>query len=331
MNIRRRLVIALGAGALTATFAAFPQQPAKVWRIGVLAPRARPATFENDFLGGPLLRGLRELGYVEGKNIMIEWRFTEAGAAPLQSFADELARLKVDLIVAENTTTTAAAQKATSTIPIVFGTAADPVRNGFVKTLARPGGNITGLTQIGGDLIGKLLEMLLAMSPKSTRVAYLVNPLNPGHIASLSGIQTAAKSIGVTVQTAHASTPQEIDNAFTTLSRANLRAIIVQGDGYLIQQSSQIAALAAKYRMASIGFGPEFPDAGGLMSYGAILADQFRRAATYVDKILKGAKPADLPVEQPTKFLLVINRKTAKALGLAIPLSLMISVDRVID
>ena len=334
MNKRREFIVALGAGALAAPFGAFAQQQGKVWRIGVLAPRARPDTFDADFLGGPLLKGLRELGYVEGKNLAIEWRLTDGGTERLQAYADELVKLKVDLIVAENTTATRAAQKSTTTIPIVMATSGDPVGLGLIKSLARPGGNITGFTQISGDIGLKQLELLREMAPKFSRVAYLINPSNPNSAAPTSAlrrVQAAAPKSGVTVLPVEATTPQEIERAFAAMARERAGAVIVQGDGFFIQQRSQIAGLAVRYRLPSISNGPEYPEAGALMSYGTNLAHQFRRAATYVDKILKGAKPGDLPVEQPTKFDLVINRTTAKTLGLKIPQSLLIMADKVIE
>lgn len=329
-STRRRLLIALGAAALASPLTPYAQ-PTKVWRIGVLAPRARPETFEADRLGAPLLRGLRDLGYVEGKNIAIEWRMTDGGTERLQAYADELVKLKVDVIVAENTTATRAAQKSTATIPIVMGTSADPVAMGFIKSLAQPGGNITGFSQVSSDVAPKQLELLLEMAPKVSRVAYLSNPSNSAHTIALKRVHAAAPKAGVKILPVEASTPQEIERAFAAMSREKAGAVIVQGDAFFIQQRSQIAGLAARYRLASISIGPVYPEAGGLMSYGTNNVDQFRRAAHFVDKIFKGAKPGDIPVEQPTKFLLIINRTTAKTLGLKIPQSLLISADRMID
>ena len=330
MNHRRKLIVALGAGALAAPFGIFAQQQGKVWRIGVLAPRARPSSFEADFLGGPVLRGLREHGYVEGKNIAIEWRFTDAGTDRLQAFADELAQLKVDVIVTENTTATRAAQKSTTTIPIVMGTSADPVNAGFIKSLAHPGGNITGLTQLSGDVTGKQLQMLLDMVPKLSRVAVIVNPANPSTVV-LKSVHAAAPKAGVKVLPVEARTAPEIEKAFAAMSSGNASAVIVQGDGFFIQQRSQIAGLAVRYRLPSICTVHEYPESGGLMSYGSNLTEQFRRTAIFVDKIFKGRKPGDIPVEQPIKFELIINRTTAKTLGLKIPQSLLIMADKVID
>jgi putative ABC transport system substrate-binding protein len=330
LNTRRRLVIALGAGALTVSFGAFAQQQGKVWRVGFLAPPSRPDSIEAHFFGA-FPRAMRELGYVEGKNLLIEWRFAGGKTELLPGLATELVRLKVDVIVATNPTATVAAQKATTTIPIVMANSTDPVGSGFVKTLARPGGNITGLSIMGADIIPKHLEMLLSMVPKLSRVAVLMNPTNSTHVMVLKSVQSAAQRMSAKILPVEARTAAEIGNAFSAMVREKAGAVIVVRDAIFIQLARQIAELAAKNRLPTIFGNRENVDAGGLMSYGDNLADNFRRAATYVDKILKGAKPGDLPVEQPTKFELIINRKTAKALGLKIPQSLLISADKVIE
>lgn len=281
-----------------------------------------------------MLRGLRELGYVEGKNITIEWRLTDGGNERLQAYADELVKLKVGLIVAENTTATRAAQKSTTTIPVVMGTSGDAAGLGLIKSLARPGGNITGFTQVSSDVVPKQLELLLDMVPKVSLVAFLINPSNPGSTglnSSLKRLQAAAPKAGVTILPVEASTPQEIETAFAAMSRGKAGAVIVQDDGFFIQQRSQIAGLAIRHRLTSISNGPEYPEAGALMSYGVNLNEQFRRAAIFVDKIFKGAKPGDLPVEQPTKFELIINKKTAKALGIKIPDAILLRAEKVIE
>ena len=274
---------------------------------------------------------MRELGYVEGKNLIIEWRFADGNAERLQGFADELAQLKVDVIVSEVTTATLAAQKSTTTIPVVMGTATDPVGSGFVKSLAHPGGNITGLTSISSDISPKHLEMLLSMVPKLSRVAVLVNPANTSNAMVLKSIQSAAQRTSAKILPVEARTAPEIEKAFSTMARKKAGAVIVSRDSLFNQQVRNIAELAAKNRLPSIAGIRIYVEAGGLMSYGPSNADMFRRAATYVDKIIKGAKPGDLPVEQPTKFELAINGKTAKALGLTIPQSLLISADKIIE
>ena len=327
---RRQFLIVLGACVLAAPLAAFAQQKGKVWRVGFLGGRGRPISLETDIYGG-FPRGMRELGYVEGKNLVIEWRFGEGRAELFPVLAAELVRLKVDVIVSGGTETTRAAQKATSTIPIVMAIATNPVGSGLVKSLAHPGGNITGLTTISSDLGPKHLEMLLAMVPKLARVAVLMNPANSSSAIALKNVQSAAQGTSVKILPVEARSPREIETAFTMMIKEKAGAVIVVQDGVLTNEAHQIAELAAKHRLPAIAWIREYVDAGGLMSYGSNQTDQFRRAATYVDKIFKGAKPGDLPVEQPTKFELVINGKTANALGLKIPQSLLISADKVIQ
>ncbi len=279
----------------------------------------------------PFLEGMRELGYIEGKNLLIEWRFADGKSERLSGFAKELVNLNLDVIVAAGTAATSAAQKVTTTIPIVMTNASNPVGSGFVKSLAHPGGNITGLSSITGDLSPKHMEMLLSMVPKLSHVAVMVNPGNSSHKVTLKNVQAAAQRTGIKIVPVEAQTPQEIENAFTVMAREHTGAVIAVSDSFFIQQRRQIAELAAKHRLPSISARREYAEAGFLMSYGQNSADNYRRAATYVDKIFKGAKPGDLPVEQPTKFELFINRKTAKALGLTIPQSLLISADKVIE
>jgi putative ABC transport system substrate-binding protein len=274
---------------------------------------------------------MRELGYVEGKNLAIEWRFADGKLDRLPALAAELVRLKVDVIVAVGLEAPLAVQKATITIPIIFVGPGDPVGTGLIKSLARPGGNITGPSTISGELGPKRLEMLLAMVPKLSRVAVLVNPTRPTHIKALESVVAAGQKLGVTMLRAEARTPQEIENAFSVMVREKAGALIVLLNPVFQEQRSQIAELSAKHRLPCMTADRIYAEAGCLMSYGNSLADDFRRAATYVNKILKGAKPSDLPVEQPTKFELVINRKTAKALGLTIPQSLLVSADKVIE
>jgi len=330
MNKRRKLIVAIGAGALTAPLFSFAQQQNKVWRVGFLAARHMDFIDSDDYYG-PFRQGMRELGYVEGKNLVIEWRSAEGKYERLPGLATELVNLKMDVIVTAGTPAISAAQKATITIPIVMGGGGDPVGSGFVKSLARPDGNITGLSIMAGDFRLKQLEMLLAIVPNLSRVVVLVNPSNTASIKNLEIVQAAAHKRGVKTFRADAGTPDEIDNAFSWMRRQNAGALIVVLDQFLLQQKSQIAALTTKYRLPCATSDRAYSEAGVLMSYGINLGDQYRRAATYVDKILKGAKPADLPVEQPTKFELVINAKTAKALGLTIPRALQTSADKVIE
>jgi len=330
MNNRRKLIVALGASALTAPFYSFAQQQRKVWRVGFLAQRHMD-NVDSDYYYGPFMRGMRELGYIEGKNLVIEWRSAESKSERLPGLAVELVKLKVDVIVTAGTAATLAAQKTTTTIPIVMVAIGDPVGSGFVKSLARPEGNITGLSGMSTDVRVKQLEMLLNMVPKLSRVAGLVNQSSPISLTNLESVQAAGQKHGVKILRAEARTPQEIDNAFAWMRKQNAGALIVTLDPFLQQQKQQIVQLAAKHRLPSIAAYSEYAEAGGLMSYGANLTEIFQHAATYVDKIFKGANPGDIPVEQPTKFELIINHKTAKALGLTISQSLLVSADKVIE
>jgi putative ABC transport system substrate-binding protein len=329
VNRRRKFLGALGASALAAPFGLFAQQQSKVWRVGFLAPR-RPVALDSDVYGAfPL--AMRELGYVEGKNLAIDWRFADGKLERLPELAAELVRLKVDVIVTAGTPAANAAQNATTTLPVIMGSIADPVGDGLVKSLAHPGGNITGLSNVTADLSPKRLEMLLVMVPKLSRVAVLLDPRDSSHVAILKSVQAVAQRIGVKVLPMEARTAQEIETVFSVMVRQKVGAVLVLEGGLFNQQERKIAELAEKKHLPSISARGEYAKGGGLMSYGDNRADTFRRAATYVDKILKGAKPADLPVEQPTKFEMLINGKTAKALGLTIPQSLLIMADKVIE
>jgi len=329
MNSRRKLVIALGAGALVAPFGAFAQQQGKVWRLGYLGNWRPDSTDSHPSVA--FLRTLRELGYVEGKNLVIEWRYADNNLDRFPGLAAELVQLKVDVILAAVPAAVKAAQKESTTIPIIMGTIGDPVGLGLIKSLARPGGNVTGPATLTGDLASKRFEMLHTMVPKLSRLAILVNPSNTTSEMDFERVQSEAQKRGLKVMRAEAQTPQEIDNAISTMVREKAGALLVLLNPLFQQQRSQIAELALKHRLPVSAGDPIYVEAGCLMSYGPSLADGFRRAAIYVDKIFKGAKPADLPVEQPTKFELVINRNTAKALGLTIPQSLLISADKVIE
>ncbi len=328
MNNRRKLLVTLGAGALA--FAAppgsFGQQQGKVWRVGILSPTSASLSSPNT---GAFLKGMRELGYVEGKNLVIEWRFADGKLERLPDLAAELVQLKVDIIVTAGATAISAAQKATTTIPIVMASTGDPVGSGFVKSLARPGGNITGLSNMAGDIAAKFIDLLRSVVPKLSRVAMLTPSTTYGELSK--SVQAAAQKAGVKTLVAEASTPQEIENAFSMMVREKADAVFVGSPTVFAQQHRQIAELALKYRMPSLFQDRVTVEAGGLMSYGQKLTDSYQRSATYVDKILKGAKPGDLPVEQPVSFELVVNLKTAKALGLTIPQSVLLRADEVIQ
>ncbi len=274
---------------------------------------------------------MRELGYVVGKNLVIEWHSAEGKSERLPELAAELVGLKLDVMLTAETPASLAAQKATATIPIVMISVGDPVGSGLVKSLARPGGNSTGFSNISADLTPKLLEMLRGMLPKVTRVAVLVNPSNVVNTSMLKDAQIAAQKLGVKLLPIEASTPKEISSGFATMARERAGALVVLREAFFQQQKNQIVELAAKHRLPSIGSYGEYAEAGGLMSYGNNIRENPRRAATYIDRIFKGAKPGDLPVEQPMTFDLFINRKTAKALGLTIPRSLLISATKIIE
>ncbi len=330
MITRRQVVIALGAGALAAPFGAVAQQSGKVWRVGFLSWNARPASLDASTYA-EFLRGLRELGYVEGKNLALEWRFADNKFDRLNEMAAELVRLKMDVIVAAAVDAPLALQKITSTIPIVMASVGDAVGLGLVKSLARPGGNITGVSTMTVELGSKRLELLLTMVPRLSRVAVLVNPNSPPNIQALENIQAAAQKRRITIVRADAGTPAEIDQAFALMAREKVGGLIVVLNPLFQQQREQIAQLSAKYRLPAMTADRVYAEVGCLLSYGVSIRDTFHRAATYVDKILKGAKPADLPVELPTKFEFIINSKTAKALGLTIPKELLLQADRVIE
>jgi putative ABC transport system substrate-binding protein len=329
MNNRRKVVIAIGAAALAAPFAALAQQQSKVWRVGYLGVILQDV--RNRKLYAEFLRGMRDLGYVEGKNLIVDMRSAEGNYERLFDLAVELTNLKVDVIISNTSTVTKAAQKATSTIPIVMVTHPNPVGDGLIASLARPGSNITGLSSLGFDLYPKHLEMLRSMSPKLARVAILMSAASTTHPSQAKIIGAAGEKIGIKTIPMGARDTREIEHAFADMVRQRAGAVIVLSDALLNQQRELIAGLALKHRLPSISLIREFPESGGLMNYGPNYAEDYYRAATYVDKIFKGTKPGDIPVEQPTKFELIINGKTAKALGLKIPQSLLIMANKVIE
>jgi putative ABC transport system substrate-binding protein len=326
---RRTFLLVLGAG-LIATHKAIAQQP-KVWRIGILSGRARPASIDSDVYGS-FLRGMRDLGYVEGKNVRYEWRFAEDRYERLPDLAAELVRLNVDLIVAATTPPSLAAQKATATIPIVVVSVGNPVGNKLVASLARPGANITGVTNFVGDTSDKLLELTLSALPGLSKVGVLMNPDNPlSRASSLKPIEAASQKRGITVLVGQARTLEEVDREFSAMKQKGAGAVIVAGDTFYYGRREQIAQAALKVRLPSIYSQRQHAEAGGLMSYGASLDEVFHRAAFYVDRIFKGTKPADLPVEQPNTLELVVNLKAASALGITIPPQLLARADKVIQ
>ena len=329
MNNRRRLVIALGTGALSAPLAGFAQpQRSNVVRIGLLESTSASSSAN---LRDALLAGLRERGLVEGKNIAIEYRGAEGKYERLPGLAAELVQMKVDVIVAGGSPAVQAAKQATTSIPIVMVRVGDPVSSGFVASLSRPGGNITGLSNIIGEVASKYAEILRAAVPTLSRVTVLVNPTNLIHSDYFKRVQATAKTNSVTISGAQASTTSQIDDAIGTMKQEEAGALIVLADPFFASQAPRIAELAAQHRLPTMFWSRGPVEAGGLMSYGQNNAEHYYRAATYIDKILKGVKPGDLPVEQATKFELVINLKTAKAIGLTIPQQLLLQADKLID
>ena len=321
------LILSLAFSVVAAPPAANAQQAGKVPRLGILSPGSPgPSPLLEAFR-----QGLRELGYVEARNIVIEWRFAEGRSDRLPDMAAELVRLKVDVIFAMNTPAGQAAKNATGMIPIVMTRVSDPVRIGLVASLAQPGGNVTGLTTISDELSGKRLELLKEALPPASRVALLWNSANTGHAITVNEMEAAAPQLGMQLKILGVRWPKEFQNAFTVATKWGASALMVIDDLMIASHQAQILDLAAKNKLPVISQFREFAEAGGLMAYGPNNDEMFRRAAVYVDKILKGAKPADLPVEQPTKFELVINLKTAKALGLTIPQSILVRADQVIQ
>ena len=327
---RRTFLCGLTLGTLSAPVAAEAQQPGQMPRVGYISPGSSSDSFRQRRFEA-FRQGLRELGYVEGRNIALEPRWAEGEYARYPALAADLVRLKAHVIVAVGGTATKAAQQVTKTTPIVMSVVIDPLGSGLVASLARPGGNVTGITVMASDIVGKQLELLKQAVPEVSRVALLSNPANPGSVPQLREAEAAARVLGVRLQVLEARDPKEIDRAFGAMTRERAGALVVLPDAIFGNQGKQIADLAAKSRLPSICGIPEYGEAGGLIVYGANNLDLERRAATFVDRILKGAKPGDLPVEQPTKFELVINLKTAKALGLTIPQTLLLRADQVIE
>ena len=304
------------------------QQPKKIPRVGWLSGSSRSAIALRS---EAFRQGLRELGYMEGKNIVVEWRYGEGKPARVSEFAAELSRLNVDVIVSAGPTPTRFAKHATKTIPIVMAQDGDPVGNGFVISLARPGGNITGLSRLTPDISGKQLELLKEIVPKVSRVAVFGTSTQPGNAQTLTEINLAAKTLGVEIRYLDVLGAKDIESGFRTAGKGRADAILWFVAGLVgTSQRKEVVDLTVKSRLPAIYNQPGYVEAGGLMTYGMSISDLDRRAATYVDKILKGAKPADLPVEQPTKFDLIINLKAAKQIGLTIPPNVLARADKVI-
>jgi putative ABC transport system substrate-binding protein len=303
------------------------QQRTNVPRIGFLSSLSPSSISART---DAFRQGLRQLGYVDGKNIVIEWRYAEGNADRLKELAAELVRLKVDVIVTGGPAVNRPAKEATTTIPIVLAFDNDPVGNGFAASLARPGGNITGLSTHYPEISGKQLELLKEIVPRLSRVAVLGNSTVPGNDQALKETELAAGAFGVKLQYVDIQNPKEIETAFRTASKGHAEAVLVLGSQVVTSNAKQFAEFAVKGRLPAIYWSPEFVEAGGLMAYSVSIADLFRRAATYVDKILKGAKPADIPVEQPIKFEFIVNLKAAQQINLTIPPNVLVRADKVI-
>jgi putative ABC transport system substrate-binding protein len=330
MNYRRKLILAIGVGALSQPLRALAQQQGKVWRIGYLDLGTRQSLVESGRYAA-LIQGLRDQGYNEGGNFVLEARYADGHSDRLDGLAAELAREKVDLIVSSGTPASHAAKRATSTIPIVVTTANDPVGDGFAASLARPGGNMTGLSGGAADAVQKLAELMIVAVPKSKRIAVFMNPANESHPSMLSNLQITVRKTGRQALPVSVGAPEEIERGFSTMGRERVEGVIILGDSFLFSQRAQIAGLALKHRLPSIYTVAGYAEAGGLMSYGQDTNDNFRRAGIFVNKILKGARPGDIPFEEPTRYYFVINRKTANALGVILTSELLARADKVIE
>jgi putative ABC transport system substrate-binding protein len=326
---RRTFMAVMAGGLLAAPRAAQAQVAGKVYRIGLLdysAPDPARQAWWNAFR-----QRMRELGYVEGQNIRFEQRWAEGEVDRLPKLAAELVGLKVDLIVTGGTNSAVAAKRATSNIPIVTATLADPVATGVAASLGQPGSNLTGMTTISSDLAGKRLDLLRTVAPRASRIAIVWDERNLGSRLAVEGTEAAAKTTGLTIHSVPVRNPAGLEAAFTTMVRSRAGALIIVQGPMFFSHRKRLAELAVKHRLPTVMGSREYVEAGGLVGYGPDELDLFQRAAMFVDKILKGAKPADLPMEQPTKFELIINLKTAKALGLTIPQSLLVRADEVIQ
>ena len=327
MISRRTFLAIVIGGLLLGPLDAAAQRAGKVYHIGFLwdTPAVWPHALEA------FRQGLRDLGWVEGQNIVIEYRWTEGRFDRLPSLVEELVRLKVDLIVAPTSIYTGAVKRATSTIPIVFASHADPIGSGHVTSLAHPGTNATGLTVVMSETMAKSLELLKATVPGLTRVAVIWDPATPSHRPALKAVEDMGRALGLRVQPLAVRSATEFDSAFSAIAQEHAGAVLVLSTPLFMGGAKRLAELALTHKLPTM-FGPrEHVEAGGLMSYGPDRADLYRRAAIYVDKILRGANPADLPVQQATKFELVINLRTAKALGLTIPQSMLVRADQIIE
>lgn len=328
MITRRIILTAVGAASLLRPLRLLAQQRSKTYRIGFLGPTSAAAYASRI---AAFRRGLGELGYVEGKNLVIEERWADGKYERLPGLVDELVKLKVDIIVATTTPAARAAQQSTKTVPIVAVNVANPLASGLVTSLARPGGNLTGLANYVGDTTEKQFGLLMALVPKLSRVAALTNPANQSHPGLLKSVEAAAEKTGTRVLAVKASNPAEIEDAYASIAQQRAEALIVLAEPLFYEHRVQVVALAARLRLPAIYNARQYVEAGGLISYGSNIDENHRHAARYVDKILKGARPGDLPVEQPSTIELTVNRKTAAQLGVSLPAEMLVSADKVVD
>lgn len=330
MRRRRAWLAALGAGALAVPFRSLAQQASRVWRVGYIDFGSRQSTVDSG-RHAALLLGLRERGYVEGRNLLLEARYAEGKPDRVDGFAAELVRLKVDLILTLGSAASRAAQRATTSIPIVVISSPDPVGKGFAASLARPGANLTGMSNGADDIVQKLVELLIGAAPRVKHIAVLTNPANDAHALLLASLMAAARQTGKQATQVNVSKADEIDTRFAGMTRERIDAVIILADAFLFQQRAQIAALALKHRMPSIYALAGYAEVGGLMSYGADNTDNFRRSGVFVDRIFKGARAGDVPFEQPLRYYYMINRKTADALGIVLTDKILLQADKVIE
>jgi putative ABC transport system substrate-binding protein len=328
--MKRRQFIALIGGTAVWPFAAIAQLPNKIRRIGFLAGGARPINLESTTYGA-FLRGMRELGHVENQNFIVEWRFAEGRLELLPTLAEELVRSNVDVIVVGLSAGIPAVQRATNTIPIVMAISVDPVGNGYVTSLAHPTGNLTGLASSQDEIVSKQLQLAALLLPNLHQIGFLLNRDNPLHVAVYKSLQEAAQQNRLTVVPAEVRNARDLASAFATFKQERADVIVISGDAILFSNRYEIAELALKLGLPTVSSQREYVEAGGLISYGDSLADFYRRSAFYVDKILKGAKPSELPIQQPTRFFTTLNRKTAAVLSINIPMQVLVMADEVIE
>ena len=331
MTTRRKLLLVLGLSGYSTSLPAHSQQQSTIRRIGFIGLRSRSTPARPDVYYDAFVQGMGELGYFEGKNLDIEWRLADGKYERIPALAAEMVQTKVEVIVTHSSPVTHALRKLSTQIPIVQLSMSDPVGDGLVQSLARPGGNVTGLSTMSNELVAKQLELLKLVSRKVSRVAILVNPNETTHPKLVRDAQDAGKKLGLAILPVVAGEADAIERSFATIKREGADALVILISAKFGLQRAQIAELAVKQKLPSMYFTREYPKAGGLMSYGNNQSEVYRLGATYVDKILKGTKPADLPIQQPTRFYLVINAKTANTLGISITPELLLRADEVIE